>query len=176
MTESARDRLDPGAVLAAVFGEILEEADSNPTFARNLMRALGREAVPAVGARKRGGRRAPGAFDPFEVYGSTGDKGLREKLAALDTEAIKDIVAEHGMDTAKLAMKWKSQQRLIDFVAETVAARAKKGQAFLGDRRRDSGRTHAAPQRPASAASADPGPGKAVNPGEGESEAVPVNE
>jgi len=133
------DDTDPAAVLAAVFAEILDEADSNPTFARNLVRALGGTAGTPPAPRKRGGRRARGTLDPFEVYGESGDAGLREKLATLDIEAIKDIVAEHGMDTAKLAMKWKSQQRLIDFVADTVAARAKKGQAFLGGTRRDVG-------------------------------------
>ena len=55
----------------------------------------------------------------------------------LDTEQLKDIVAEHGMDTAKLAMKWKSSERLIEFIVSTVEARADKGRAFRGSSRAD---------------------------------------
>jgi len=48
----------------------------------------------------------------------------------LNIEQLKDMVAEHGMDQAKLAMKWRTSDRLVDLIASTVAARARKGDAF----------------------------------------------
>ena len=50
----------------------------------------------------------------------------------LDLEQLRDIVAEHGMDHDRLAMKWKDRQRVITRVVERVAARTAKGSAFRG--------------------------------------------
>lgn len=57
-------------------------------------------------------------------------RGLRERLATLDLEALRDIVAEHGMDHDRLAMKWKDNGRVIDRIVEKVATRTAKGSAF----------------------------------------------
>lgn len=120
--------------LQAVFSEVLDEAEVNPAFADRLARAMegaagGRKDATAR-TKRRGGRRPPGVLDPFAVHASGGEAGLEEALGRLDIEQLKDIVAEHGMDTAKLALKWKTPERLTGFIVTTVAARAKKGQAF----------------------------------------------
>jgi hypothetical protein len=81
--------------------------------------------------KKRGNRPSPGVVDPFEVWTSGGLDALNASLGRLDVEQLKDIVAEHGMDRTKLAMKWKTPQRLIGLIAETVESRTKKGSAFL---------------------------------------------
>lgn len=80
----------------------------------------------------RSTRRKPGAFDPMLTYREApGD--LKQKLEQLDVEALKDIIAEQGMDRSKLAMKWKSKERLVDLIVSTVASRAQKGDAFRSD-------------------------------------------
>jgi hypothetical protein len=79
---------------------------------------------------KRTGRRQPGVLDPFAIYSADGEGGLRAKLADLDLEQLRDIVAEHGMDHDKLAMKWKTPSRVIDRIVEKVASRSSKGSAF----------------------------------------------
>lgn len=81
----------------------------------------------------RSGRRSPGAIDPFTVYADTGESGLRHALAALDLEQLRDIVAEHGMDHDRLAMKWKSPDRVIGRIVERVEAVSSKGFAFRSD-------------------------------------------
>lgn len=124
MTEDAIVRL------RAAFLEILDEAEANPTFARNLERALGATNAESARAPRRGARRAPGVLDPFAIY-SDGEQALRDALGRLSVEELKDIVAEHGMDQSKLAMKWKSTDRLMDFIITTVGSRARKGRAFL---------------------------------------------
>ncbi|GAB3269394.1 hypothetical protein GCM10027449_03650 [Sinomonas notoginsengisoli] len=48
----------------------------------------------------------------------------------MDLEHLRDIVAEHGMDHDRLAMKWKDPNRVIERIVDKVAARATKGSAF----------------------------------------------
>ncbi|KRF28621.1 hypothetical protein ASG91_08100 [Phycicoccus sp. Soil802] len=78
----------------------------------------------------RSGRRSPGPLDPFAVYADTGESGLRQALATLDLEQLRDVVAEHGMDHDRLAMKWKSPGRVIGRIVERVEAVSSKGFAF----------------------------------------------
>ncbi len=117
--------------LRALFDEILREAAGNPRFGTRLADVLS-EAVkssPATEKPRRRGRRAPGALDPLEVY-SEGEAELRRRLEKLDIEQLKDIVAQHGMDSSKLATKWKNAGRLINLIVTTVQARVSKGDAF----------------------------------------------
>ena len=106
---------------------VLQEIDANPDFAARIEAVL---AEPSQGELKRSNRRPPAVLDPFAVFGERGDSGLRTSLASLSVEQLKDIVAQHGMDRTKLAMKWKTPDRLIDLIVETVEARSKKGDAF----------------------------------------------
>ena len=55
---------------------------------------------------------------------------MRQQLESLDLEQLRDVVAQYGMDRARLAMKWKDKDRLVGLIADTVAARATKGDAF----------------------------------------------
>lgn len=68
-------------------------------------------------------------LDPFAAY-AAGKERLRESLAALNVEQLKDIVAGYSMDSARLALKWKTPERLIDLIVSTVETRLKKGDAF----------------------------------------------
>jgi hypothetical protein len=63
--------------------------------------------------------------------GGGGESELRRRLDALDEEALKDIIAEHAMDPARLAMKWKDPARLVDLIVKVVVQRRRKGEVFL---------------------------------------------
>lgn len=121
---------------------VLEEAERNPAFEAALQEALGgpplkpKEPKPPKGAETPGGdpkrpknRRAPAALDPVQVVRS-GEATLREQLAKLNVEQLKDIVAEYGMDPGRLVVKWTSSERLIDKIVELSLSRASKGDAF----------------------------------------------
>lgn len=116
--------------LRAVLSAVLSEASHNPAFAAQLKKALGLEEVlrPVAGVR-RSNRRNPAPFDPFVAY-AAGEAELRRRLDDLSVDELKDMVAEHGMDSSKLALKWKSADRLIELIVTTVAARSRKGDAF----------------------------------------------
>jgi hypothetical protein len=122
--------------LARLTQAVAVEAARTQRFARALSRAI-EEPAPAQAStpdrsalRKKSNRRNPGIKDPFAVFAERGEAGLREQLATMNIEQLRDIIAEHGMDRDRLAMKWKDAQRVADRIVDRVAARATKGSAF----------------------------------------------
>jgi len=118
--------------LRKVFSLLLAAARKDDKLAAEIDAILGVEkrapgSPPASGPPRN--RRKPAPFDPFLVY-AQGEAALRVRLAELDLEALKDIVAEHGMDPGKLVLKWKTMDRVIEHIVSTVQARSKKGDAF----------------------------------------------
>lgn len=110
---------------------VVEEANRNPEFARQLEIALGLESKPEKQNPGRAAhRRAPAVLDPISLA-RDGEESLRSRLEALTLDQLKDIVAEYGMDPGKLVMKWKMPDRVIDRIVEYSVARVRKGEAFL---------------------------------------------
>jgi hypothetical protein len=109
---------------------VTTEAARNPAFASSLENVLDAAQDSKGRQPKRSHRRAPGVVDPFAVFADSGDQGVRRSLSQLSIEQLKDIVAQHGMDRSKLAMKWKTAGRFVELILETVAARSRKGDAF----------------------------------------------
>lgn len=132
--------MDTTDYLSRLFNVLLEEVRRNPRLAAgvaevfapssdagdSLIRGSGEPRLPQSSRRHR---RDAAVLDPLALYQS-GEGVLRERLSALDVDQLKDIIAEHGMDTRKLAMKWKSTDRLVDLIATTVRDRLAKGSVF----------------------------------------------
>lgn len=119
--------------LRALVDIVLDEAEHNPAFSEKLTVLLGEARTTEKVAGKRTGRRTPAILDPFAIMQEQGELSLREALRKLDLEQLRDIIAEYGMDPAKLAMKWKAADRVIDLVVSTAALRLSKGDAFRDD-------------------------------------------
>jgi hypothetical protein len=68
-------------------------------------------------------------LDPVALA-AQGEEALRNRLAALTLDQLKDIVADHGMDRDRLVMKWRKPNRVIDRIVEVSISRAHKGDAF----------------------------------------------
>ncbi|MER7455781.1 hypothetical protein [Micromonospora sp. NPDC126480] len=131
LSQLATARPEVAVPLARLLSVVADEAIRTGRFASALQRALASEAPTASATpTRRSGRRAPGVLDPFAVFGEQGEAGLRTRLAELDLEQLRDIVAEHGMDHDRLAMKWKDPSRVVDRIIEKVEARTAKGSAF----------------------------------------------
>lgn len=122
-------RPELATTLSSLIVAIAQEAARTPRFANALQSATSPNSADTPKVR-RTGRRAPGVIDPFAIYSEADEQGLRERLASLSLEQLRDIVAEHGMDHDRLAMKWKDSQRVIDRIVEKVVSRASKGNAF----------------------------------------------
>lgn len=102
--------------------------DDEPQFAAEVEAALTKLLQPASPPRRRG----PGleaAFDPFVVQRESPER-LRDALDALEIEQLKDIVTVYALDPRKLALKWKTKERLVDLICQVVEQRNDRGSAF----------------------------------------------
>lgn len=118
----------PDQRLQHIFSVLAEAVKKDPILSQRIEEAIGGSVAQSPQSQKRS-RRKPALFDPFAEY-SHGEGSLLAKLRQLDVEALKDIVAQYGMDPSKLAMKWKTSDRIIDHIVTTVRARAQRGDAF----------------------------------------------
>ena len=104
--------------------QAVAEAARDPEFGRAL-----RSAIEKTLPKKRR-RRQPAVVDVFAAYERGGEHELRGVLAPLTVDELKDIVAQHRMDRAQLAMKWRNSERLIELIVTQTLTRAHKGEAF----------------------------------------------
>ncbi len=128
--------------LNALLREVIAEAEANPAFQERLMKALGHEEKPVKASvqqkrparqaeqKRSSNRRPPAVLDPVQLA-RNGESELREALAKLDIEQLRDVVADYGMDPGKLVMKWRDESRVVDRIVEVARGRAQKGSAFL---------------------------------------------
>lgn len=108
-----------------LFGEIEPLLDGDPLFARRVADALRK----AKADPRSSNRRQKAAIDPFAINRAD-PSGLRPALEQLNIEQLKDIVSHYAMDPRRLALKWKTNQRLVDLIITVVEQRARKGDAF----------------------------------------------
>ena len=106
---------------------IADEVKRNPEFRSRLDAA--RLAATNDSDRPRN-RRTPAALDPVDIASESGEAELRAQLSKLDIEQLKDIVAQYGMDTANRVMKWKTRDKIADWIVDISDRRARKGDAF----------------------------------------------
>jgi hypothetical protein len=119
--------------LKRIFAALLKAAQKDPKTLANIEQIFNESSVAISAEASRPprpkNRRNAAPFDPFLVY-QEGDGVLLKRLRELDIEALRDILAEFGMDPAKLAMKWKSTERIVEHILSTVQSRLTKGDAF----------------------------------------------
>ncbi len=114
---------------------LLDAASKDPVLAERALRRLYADPrlaslVQMPPGLKRTGRRAPAKLDPFKILAESGEHALIAQLADLELEELRDIVAQFGMDSRRLVMKWKDVQRVREHVVATTAQRSRKGDAF----------------------------------------------
>lgn len=131
-------------VLTGLMRAIAEEAERNPDFEKRLAEILEipekdkRKGASAhqpesKAANKRPQNRRPAAvLDPIQLA-RQGETILRTELGRLNLEQLLDVVAEYGMDTGKLVMKWRTPERVIERIVDISVGRAQKGSAFRDD-------------------------------------------
>lgn len=117
-------------ILKNIFQEIFIEMKTNEVFRDRIIKCIENNIdFDKVTKPTRMHRRKPGPFNPLLVYNDQ-PHTLKTRLDELSISELKDIIAEHGMDRAKLALKWKSKERLVDLIMTTVHNRSQKGDAF----------------------------------------------
>lgn len=121
-----------------ILKEAAKELSTNESLAARISSLLAQHVGSPSADAKRPRRRNPGPFDPMVVYRENPGQ-LADRLRGLTLDELKDIIAEHGMDRSKLAMKWKHPKRLLDLILTTVKTRSEKGDAFWSSSPPDEG-------------------------------------
>jgi hypothetical protein len=67
----------------------------------------------------------------FEIYQNQGSECLMNLLLPLESKDLKKIVLENGLDPSQKVRRWRKQEKIINFVVESVAKQMAKGGAFL---------------------------------------------
>jgi hypothetical protein len=114
---------------------LLAAASHDPVLAERALRRLHADPkladlVEMPPGLKRTGRRAPAKLDPLKILSDSGEDGLTIRLAGLDLEELRDIVAQFGMDPRRLVMRWKDAERVQEHIVATTVQRSRKGDAF----------------------------------------------
>lgn len=126
-------RADDITRLRGLCEQLVQRAETEPAaagvLADGVAKLLDEAAKPPRKAPRRTGRRDAPVLDPFEIYREDPDT-LAGQLAALDLEQLRDVVAHYGMDPRRLVMKWKTADRVVAHIVETVQTRSRKGDAF----------------------------------------------
>lgn len=107
---------------------IADEIKNNEEFSKKIGDLFEGENSSVV-KHKKSNRRATAKIDPFALY-EQGNEALKTALEALDIEELKDVIAANGMDNARLAMKWKDRDRLINHIIDMTQRRSSRGDAF----------------------------------------------
>lgn len=120
-------------LLEHVLQAISDEAEHNPTFAFKIAEALRLDARAhanegSVRGQQRN-KRMKAALDPYAVI-TEGIEVLKARLSSLEVDQLKDIVSEHSLDASRLVLKWRTKERLIAFIVNTVRMRVEKGDVF----------------------------------------------
>ncbi len=121
--------MDMDKLIEELLDELGDVVKQNATVRKRLARIIKKHLADDTDTPRKSQRRKPGPFDPMAVHRDSPEQ-LQTRLQALDLEQLKDIVAEHGMDRSKLAMKWKTKDRLVELIVSTVISRSQKGDAF----------------------------------------------
>ena len=122
-------------LVAQIFNEFLREYDKNPELRARIEHILGpgaeekRNSQPDQRSRNK---RATAVIDPYSEYAS-GEEQLLRKLEPLTLDQLKDVVSEYALDSSRLALKWKSRERLVNLIVTTIRNRVQKGDVFRGE-------------------------------------------
>jgi hypothetical protein len=110
-----------------ISGIIAEEISNNDDFAQKIGNVIGDDAPPVT--TKKRNRRLPAKIDPFHLL-EQGEDALSVALAELSIDELKDVISANGMDTSKLAMKWKDRERLEKHIIDATKRKSSRGEAF----------------------------------------------
>lgn len=108
-----------------------------PTLARALaeqLRAQGwKRADQPPDATPPSERRALPSRETLFEAGAIGAKNVRDLLAHVSLEDLRQLVGDLGFDPARKRRKWKDRDRLLEFLAEETTRRAQRNRIFLAE-------------------------------------------
>jgi hypothetical protein len=103
--------------LEQLFCLVLEQVRSDPEFAAKLETVLTPPRPPAP-------KRHRAEIDPFALYDQGWEAMLRQRLARLDVEQLRDVVHQYGLDPQERSSELKTHEQLSEWIVKVVLERA----------------------------------------------------
>ena len=72
----------------------------------------------------------PSITELFSIYSKSGQEELSKVLEKYEIEQLKKIVAENGLDPIKKVRRWKTKEKVMDFILNDISQRMSHGSAF----------------------------------------------
>jgi len=69
---------------------------------------------------------------PFAILQEKGTDGFREWVSSLEIDVLKKVISAHRLDGTGNARKWKTKDKLVEFVVARVTDRSRQGGSFKG--------------------------------------------
>ncbi|HET9109943.1 MAG TPA: hypothetical protein VFN78_03865 [Ktedonobacterales bacterium] len=147
----SHDRRDDTAAVSVWLRALAKRAEGDSAFAAQLLAtlresglasALTGEAPSASAPRARTARtraltrpveaasETTAPPDPFALFRSQGEDGLRAALDGMELATLRAIVRERRLDPARISARWTTRERVIALIVDQVKARANHGHAF----------------------------------------------
>jgi hypothetical protein len=108
--------------------------ENNPIIAREVLKELGAQPAvpPAPVSSKVGGVTLEKSSlpDVFAIFMEKGAVSLQEELQLYEVQILKQIVSNSHLDTAGKVRRWRSKERIINFIIDAVDKRVSQGDAF----------------------------------------------
>jgi len=122
--------------VAHILKWLAKKIEENPELVADL--ELEETKIPSLKRKKPASKRTKTTppvidFDLFDVFHKEGEQVLRDKLAPLEIKTLTQIISNNSFDSVA-NKKWRNKDSLVNFIAERVAARSRKGQVFMEPR------------------------------------------
>lgn len=125
--------MDVEKQLMVIFNVVIDEMKSNKEFKMRIEDALSNKEseipnnIVESKAKKRGRKSA--VLNP-NIIALKGEIILREELDKLEVVQLKDIISQYAMDSSKLTNRWRSKEKLMNYIVEVSFNRISKGDVF----------------------------------------------
>lgn len=116
---------DQAMVVASLLRQLAEQIERNPTLLENFTFDFA-----ANNQNEKSKQEISPSFDIFEIYRFIGQEGLRLKLFECSLEELLATVKVNGLDSTGKVRKWKTPDKIIEFIVERVVAKTAKGNVF----------------------------------------------
>lgn len=106
-----------------------------PSICDDIAKALGKRVVGDAarsGSSEVRAAELPSAEALFRAAAQGGQTALARELV-LPREQLIGIIGVMGLDPSRRVRRWKDEQRIRDYLIETIIARVERNRSFLGD-------------------------------------------
>ncbi len=112
MSQASREALI--GQLRGLFGVLIEQVQVDEPFAERLAGALA-PAPPAPLSR------SPAVLDPFAIYEQGWESMLRDRLAPLSIEQLRDVIHQFELDATGRSLALEDRRALIELVVKVTS-------------------------------------------------------